>query len=91
MLDKVKYKVIRLKKKNSLDQYMLLLYLQGSKQEEPLYATPTFKMSNYRKDQTSEKELHYMVSSYKNYNFIFINSSTQLRVAVCLSILILLL
>ncbi|KAK8406119.1 hypothetical protein O3P69_007084 [Scylla paramamosain] len=35
---------------------------KGCKKEEPVYATPTFKTNNYQRDQTSQKELHYMCS-----------------------------
>lgn len=35
---------------------------KGCKKEEPVYATPTFKTSNYQRDQTNQKELHYMCS-----------------------------
>ncbi|XP_045125966.1 uncharacterized protein LOC123513133 isoform X2 [Portunus trituberculatus] len=33
---------------------------KGCKKEEPVYATPSFKTNNYQRDQTSQKELHYM-------------------------------
>lgn len=35
---------------------------KGSRQEEPVYATPTFKTNNHHTDQICQKELHYMCS-----------------------------